>query len=312
LVLLDDPQFLEAYRALAGSVLKTETAQDARLTKVFRLATRRHPIAAEMAAMRDYHASQLQRYASDREAAVQLLRVAVIINEGVCMAQLIIGLGTGRCGTKSLTGLLNAQPGAAVTHEIYGPEVKWSGSEDNAHAVVDPEMFLRRATRMQDERGIFTTDPSELRLYGDVSINWLPYLDVFEQAGAKFVVMQRPYSPWARSFLSHMGDNRWFWPEPSDPPAAWDESLPHYDDDPTPEEAALRYYVEYYEACAAFADDFPERVLWLDIEDLNDVDRQRELLTFVGVPEADIRLFPGGIDLKWVKHLKAFNATKVA
>ena len=77
LVLLDDPQFLEAYRALAGNVLKTETAQDARLTKVFRLATRRHPIAAEMAAMRDYYASQLQRYASDREAAVQLLSVGV-------------------------------------------------------------------------------------------------------------------------------------------------------------------------------------------------------------------------------------------
>jgi predicted ATPase len=77
LVLLDDPQFLEAYRALAGSVLKTEAAQDARLTKVFRLATRRHPIAAEMAAMRDYYASQLQRYASDREAAVQLVSVGV-------------------------------------------------------------------------------------------------------------------------------------------------------------------------------------------------------------------------------------------
>ena len=77
LVLLDDPQFLEANRALAGNVLKTETEQDARLTKVFRLATRRHPIAAEMAAMRDYHSSQLQRYASDREAAVQLLSVGV-------------------------------------------------------------------------------------------------------------------------------------------------------------------------------------------------------------------------------------------
>ena len=77
LVLLDDPQFLEAYRALAGNVLKTETAQEARLTKVFRLATRRYPIAEEMAAMRDYYAAQLQRYKDDREAAVQLLSVGV-------------------------------------------------------------------------------------------------------------------------------------------------------------------------------------------------------------------------------------------
>ena len=44
------------------SVLKTETAADARLTMVFRLATRRHPRADEMAALREYYAAQLQRY----------------------------------------------------------------------------------------------------------------------------------------------------------------------------------------------------------------------------------------------------------
>jgi len=77
LVLLDDPQFLEAYRALAGSVLETEDATDARLTKVFRLATRRHPKAAEMAGMRDYYTAQLERYGRDRDAAVQLLSVGV-------------------------------------------------------------------------------------------------------------------------------------------------------------------------------------------------------------------------------------------
>ena len=77
LVLLDDPQFLEAYRALAGSVLETEDTTDARLTKVFRLATRRHPKAAEMAGMRDYYTAQLERYRDDREAAIQLLSVGV-------------------------------------------------------------------------------------------------------------------------------------------------------------------------------------------------------------------------------------------
>ena len=77
LVLLDDPQFLEAYRALAGSVLRSETTTDARITKVFRLATRRHPKTAEIAALRDYHAAQTQRYTNDRAAAVKLLNVGV-------------------------------------------------------------------------------------------------------------------------------------------------------------------------------------------------------------------------------------------
>jgi hypothetical protein len=77
LVLLDDPQFLEAYRALAGSVLKTEAAGDARIIRVFRLATRRHPKSAEMAGLRDYYQTQLERYGRDRAAAVQLLSVGV-------------------------------------------------------------------------------------------------------------------------------------------------------------------------------------------------------------------------------------------
>ncbi len=78
LVLLDDPQYLEAYRALAAHVLKTESAADARLTMVFRLATRRHPRADEMAGS----ARLLRRRSSsaldgDRDAAAQLLELGV-------------------------------------------------------------------------------------------------------------------------------------------------------------------------------------------------------------------------------------------
>jgi hypothetical protein len=89
LVLLDDPQFLEAYRALASQVLKTETALDARLTAIFRLATRRHPRADEMATMREYYASQVQRFSQDREAAGQLLKAGVTpVPAGVDTVQL--------------------------------------------------------------------------------------------------------------------------------------------------------------------------------------------------------------------------------
>jgi hypothetical protein len=82
LVLLDDPQYLEAYRALASHVLKTEPARDAQLTMVFRLATRRHPRADEMAIMRAYYDAQLQRFAQDRDAAAQLLKVGVTPVDG--------------------------------------------------------------------------------------------------------------------------------------------------------------------------------------------------------------------------------------
>ena len=48
LVLLDDPQYLEAYRVLATNVLKGKTDRDEQIQLVFRLATRRFPSEAEM------------------------------------------------------------------------------------------------------------------------------------------------------------------------------------------------------------------------------------------------------------------------
>jgi hypothetical protein len=73
LVLLDDPQFVEAYRTLAAHVLRSAEAKDAQLTTVFRLATRRRPRADEMATLREYFDAQLARFGGDRDAADKLL-----------------------------------------------------------------------------------------------------------------------------------------------------------------------------------------------------------------------------------------------
>jgi hypothetical protein len=77
LVLLDDPQYLEAYRALATAVLKEERETDARLTKVYRLATRRMPTPTELAPMRTYYQAQLEEYGADPAAAAALVKVGV-------------------------------------------------------------------------------------------------------------------------------------------------------------------------------------------------------------------------------------------
>lgn len=39
---------------------------------------------------------------------------------------LVLGVGTGRCGTKSLTKLLGIQKGTYATHERFGPRVRWN------------------------------------------------------------------------------------------------------------------------------------------------------------------------------------------
>jgi hypothetical protein len=77
LVLLDDPQYAEAYRALAADVLSRSTDQDAQVATVFRLATRRRPSAEELARLRTYYDLQLRRYSEDERAASELLRNGV-------------------------------------------------------------------------------------------------------------------------------------------------------------------------------------------------------------------------------------------
>jgi hypothetical protein len=77
LVLLDDPQYLEAYRVLATHVLKTVADPDARITTVFRLATRRKPTPQERGPMRAYLDAQLVRYSEDKDAAEKLVQAGV-------------------------------------------------------------------------------------------------------------------------------------------------------------------------------------------------------------------------------------------
>jgi len=77
LVLLDDPQYVEAYRVLAANVLRSEADPDVHVTMVFRLATRRRPTAEESARLRKYYDAQLERYAGDPAAASALLRNGV-------------------------------------------------------------------------------------------------------------------------------------------------------------------------------------------------------------------------------------------
>ena len=89
LVLLDDPQYLEAYRSLASHVLKSEKTRDAQVTMVFRLATRRRPRADEAETLRAYYDAQLVRFAGDRDAAEKLLGAGVTpVDAGLDTVQL--------------------------------------------------------------------------------------------------------------------------------------------------------------------------------------------------------------------------------
>jgi hypothetical protein len=75
LVLLNDPQFVEAGRVLAEDLVRNcHDDIEACITRGFRLATGRHPTAAEMTVLRQLYQEQLALFQNDPESAQKLLR----------------------------------------------------------------------------------------------------------------------------------------------------------------------------------------------------------------------------------------------
>lgn len=76
LLLLNDPQYIEAARALAERTLREGgTTTDARLAYLFRLATSRLPDAGELSELRTALAGHLATYSADAKAAKELITV---------------------------------------------------------------------------------------------------------------------------------------------------------------------------------------------------------------------------------------------
>jgi hypothetical protein len=92
----------------------------------------------------------------------------------------IIGLGTGRCGTESLSSLLT-QDDCFVSHEQY--QMDWHHNHHN----------------LQNNLNLFRQRPESV--VGDVAFWWLNYVPLVK---AKFVCLKRDKSKTVRSFL------KWF------------------------------------------------------------------------------------------------------
>jgi hypothetical protein len=75
LVLLNDPQFLEAARVLAESLVQDDQDVNARIVRAFRLGTGREPSAREREILRQLYAEQLARFEQDPAAARAFLHI---------------------------------------------------------------------------------------------------------------------------------------------------------------------------------------------------------------------------------------------
>lgn len=188
---------------------------------------------------------------------------------------LIIGLGTGRCGTLSLATLLDRQPAAHVTHERWHRHTAWTGSL----AVVDQAIG-----QMLSENTTLT---------GDVAHYYLPYVPHIARRvpQARFVCLERNREEVIESFLHKIGrGHRWLEHDGShwqtDP--VWDKCFPKY---PITDRrrAIARYWDEYAEHARHLAETLPDRFRIFPTETLNTESGQQTLLAFAGLPAKQIR-----------------------
>jgi hypothetical protein len=194
-------------------------------------------------------------------------------------SSLVLGMGSGRCGTLSLAQLLNNQPNSDVTHERR-PLLPWS-STSQATLVAERVASLRR---------------NASNLVGDVASFYLPYAEEFirQVPDIRIVVLKRDCDEVVKSFCDWSDQahsvraDHW-----SEQPAngfshdpVWSTIFPKYQTD-SREAGIRRYWHEYYQRVEELQQQFPDNIRAFDVDHaLNSEVGQRELLTFAGVDES--------------------------
>lgn len=191
---------------------------------------------------------------------------------------IVIGLGTGRSGSYSLSALLDAQEGFNVTHEVY-----WCPWEKDKVTV---------EVMMAGFRGKGNV--------GDVACYLLPYVEEFLSVDPtiKFVVIKRGREDTVESWLRHTDVNHWTRPD-----SEFFEGkqnflsfcFPKYD---LPRKDALeKYWDDYYAISEALEFMYPDNVKVFGMEALK---TQDEILDFIGIKNkvyGDFWLNKGGEQL---------------
>ena len=184
--------------------------------------------------------------------------------------QLIIGLGTGRCGTVSLTNLLVAQ-GVNATHENI--RLPWLFSDEIDTVLND--IISRNENRVSD-----------------TALYYLPYIPhiIDKYPNTKFICLRRNKKDTVNSYIRKtQGRNHWSM-EHDMIPNIWDKFYPTYKI--TDKREAIEYYWdEYYLQAIEYESLYPNSFKIFQTEDvLNKRLSQLELFKFLGIDNYQIVL----------------------
>jgi hypothetical protein len=199
---------------------------------------------------------------------------------------LIIGLGTGRCGSMSLAHLLNDQKGCACTHEM---------TFDYRKLMVTP---LDITNTEQADKYLESINRRMLPIKADISLWWLWFVDhIVDKYGedVRFLCLKRDRIETQNSYNKKFNNN-------GKPPGinplqehdgteyrkdAWDKSYPKYLTD-TRFEAIGLYWDDYYKRADEFEKKYPNQFKIVNLQDLNDYEKISEILEFCNIEAPDL------------------------
>ncbi len=239
--------------------------------------------------------------------------------------RVVIGLGSGRSGTASLTSLLDRQPGGICFHEMNPSSAVFSGNpQPLVNAVWEFKKLLRGG-----ERSLLSIDYSrpssvltyeklqdmrELNLIGDIAFYYLNYVDDLLHVAPElfFICIKRDREKTVSSWLKKSSIRRWrslwladklkswltrtpfyteynYWQEHDGSrwkkDPVWDSCFPKFQAS-SKEEAIGMYWDYYYLEADRLQQKYPGNFGVFDIRDLSNTEGQRRILSFIGISEA--------------------------
>lgn len=193
------------------------------------------------------------------------------------MNKLIIGVGTGRCGTKSLTKLLEIQDSTKSTHERFGPRVRWN---------CPPNLWPKRLWN--------DTLESDKDIVADIHLGWTAHIDTFltwaEKTGrqVRVVGLKRDkeqtvdsYDKW-KPYSDHWSFHGYRETKPDE----WDHCYPTFECD-NKREGITKFWEYVYHLIHGW-ESMDQRVRCFRTENLNTKVGVKEILSFCGYEDPRI------------------------
>lgn len=236
---------------------------------------------------------------------------------------IVIGLGSGRSGTASLSKLLNSQKNSHCFHELNPSCISHFGTEQPIINTINEFQTILNGGNTSKLTVDFTRNVSvksyaklvqkkNVELIGDIAHYYLSYVDTIAKlnSNVRFVCLKRNKEDTVKSWLKKTSIHRWrskkiadrfksiimrtpyyqsynHWIDHSGEKwkvdPIWDKCFPKFKTH-NKKEAIEMYWDYYYEKADDLASKLKEIFLIVDIKKLNSSEGQSEILTFCGVP----------------------------